>query len=642
MKTLHPTTPWMAPLALAACLTLVAGCGGGGSSDSSGSTSTTPTTPATPASVRLAGVAAIGAPLADARLRVLDGSGQVLASTTTAADGSYALTLSTPKAPLLLQAAGHDARGLPVVLHAAVNTLSASLTAHVTPLTDAAVALSLGAEPRGVFSAAAGDSTVLAPLARVGAAADLVKTLVKANLSDARFTDTTKLDLVSDPGLSANKTGQDLALEVLSVGLGTDPRGGAQLQLGNKLAANPVEVTVDLATAASELAKTTGATPANAITSSTKATSSARTVAANLAVLDDLATALNKVIAENPTGNASTVASALDKAALRAKYTRQDGGNGAALAARLAGWAGQRMQLGRLQVTGCADEVVAASGCTRVSVAARVSNAGGDQVDSFIDTVAWDTSAKPAARWALTGNDMPAAFAATAVAWRARAADGSASTLTGVRLQVGTPLKSASVQTPGGYVLPLASCARPSLCVLPTSATPVGATGTAPATSVTAAGTLADDSVFSGVNLWLAPVDTALGARWKASLVADDATGTTSTRSALLRGVHVGAPAAARHPALDTSPDSASLLAGTAVTWATWAAAHIDQRLLLVRRLVTLADGSVLIVDASPARWTDTSLALAAVPVPAGARVTNVALWLVAVDSAGRLLVSSL
>lgn len=646
MNTL-PRSPALAPLALATGLSmLLAACGGGGASDTSSggtttTTTTTTTTPPPPATVRVAGVAAIGAPLADARIRVMDGSGQVLASTTSAADGSFGLTLATPKAPLLLQAAGFDARGLPVVLHAAVNTLAASLNANLTPLTDATVALALGTEPRGVFSAAAADATVLAPLARTGAAGELLKTLVKANLTDAKFTDTTKLDLVADATLAANKTGQDLALEVLAVGLGPDPRGALQLQLGNKLAANPVEVTVDLATAATELAKATGAAPANAITSTTKATSSARTVASNLGLLDDLGTALNKVIAENPAGDTAAVAAALDKAGLRGRYTQHDGGNGAVLVARLARWAGQRMQLGRLQVTGCADEVVASTGCAKVNVAARVSNAAGDRVDSFGDTVGWDTTAKPAARWALVGNGMPAEFAAAAVAWRDLAAQGGG-TYTGVRLQVGSALKSASVQTPGGYVLPLAACARPSLCVQPLSATPVGSTPGTSSGSVTASGTLADDSVFSGVNLWLAPVDTALGARWKSSLVANDAAGTTTTRSVLLRGVHVGAPAPARFPVLDSTPDNTTLLGGGTLSWATWAAAHVDQRLLLVRRVVTLSDGTVQIIDAGPRRWSDTSLALGAAPLPEGRSVRGVALWLAAVDSAGRLLVTGL
>ena len=125
----HPVSPKtsvLRPLAITAALLLQAACGGGG--DSSPPAATTGTSAGTTASstitARLSGVAALGAPMAGARLQVVDGTGTLVGSTTTnAADGSFALTLQPATGPLLLQAVGTDAAGQPLVLHGAVPAL---------------------------------------------------------------------------------------------------------------------------------------------------------------------------------------------------------------------------------------------------------------------------------------------------------------------------------------------------------------------------------------------------------------------------------------------------------------------------------------------------------------------------------------
>ena len=147
----HPVSPKtsvLRPLAITAALLLQAACGGGG--DSSPPAATTGTSAGTTASstitARLSGVAALGAPMAGARLQVVDGTGTLVGSTTTnAADGSFALTLLPATGPLLLQAVGTDAAGQPLVLHGAVSTLSAAVVANVTPLSEAILAVALGA-----------------------------------------------------------------------------------------------------------------------------------------------------------------------------------------------------------------------------------------------------------------------------------------------------------------------------------------------------------------------------------------------------------------------------------------------------------------------------------------------------------------
>lgn len=582
---------------------------------------------------RLSGVAATGAPLAGARIRIVDATGATVGTTTTSsADGSYSVTLQPALAPLMLQATGSDAAGAPVVLHSALPALSANAVAHVTPITDAIVALVLGAEPKAAFNAAASDAAALKPLATLTVAQTFIKTLIKTPLSDAKTGDATKLDLISDPTFAANKTGVDLALEAIAVGYGSDGKGNAQLQLGNKLAGAPLEVLVDLALARSELAKA-APVPANAITTTLKATTSPTTVMANLGALDELTIAINKLIAES--GDGTAAAGLLAKSGLLGKYTQHNGAGASGIAARIARWAGKGMQLGRLQVTGCADETIAKTGCVRVTVSARVSDASAQQTDTFSDAVIYDAKTTP--KWMLAGNGHAAEVAAQSAAWLALAADGSAASnvaagsapMVGVQLVVGSSVATASVQTPGGYVLPLVGCTRSSLCI----AAPAGSAASAPS------GTLSDDTVFRPLHAWLGAADVAQGARYKASLVKSD--GASSTRSSAVKASFAAAPAASRFATLDdvkaTSPlPGTALLSSATLSWATWAAANPDMRIAFVRISYSDGSGAVRVVDNAPKSWSASSIELQAPELPEGFAVAGATLWLAAVDSAGR------
>jgi len=627
----HATCTW--PVACTLAL-LLAACGGGGgdsaapapSGGASASTGSGSTTTSTTVTARLSGVAALGAPMAGAQLQVVDATGTLVGRTTTnAADGSFALTLQPATGPLLLQAVGTDAAGQPLVLHGAVPTLSSAVVANVTPLSEAILAVALGAEPRTVFAAAKDKTTALQSLATLTAASDFVKSLVKTNLSDAKTGDAKKLDLLNDTSFSAAKTGVDLALETLVMGYGIGSKGGVQLQLSNKLSGVPAEVTVDLETAKAELAKTTGGAPATAITSTLKATTSPTALLATLGLLDDLVAAINKAIAEGAAADSTAVT------ALLGKYTQHNGSGASAVAARLADWAARRMQLGRLQVTGCADETIAKTGCSRVLVAARVNDAAGAQADSFADAVIYDVKANP--KWQLIGNGQIASTAANAVAWRALGSDGSPAAgatgtpLVGVQVQVGATVAAATVQTPGGYAMTQVPCARSTLCIATSS-------GEA---SAAATGALADDTVFSGVSLWLGAADLALNARYKLSLSAAD--GSTATRSAVLRGAFGALPAAARFPVLDGVSTSqplpgTALLSSTTLAWTAWAAANPDLRVVFVRSVIVDAAGAATVQDFAPKTWLSASLELPQPEVPAG--VAGLTLWLAAVDASGR------
>jgi len=614
---------------------LLAACGGGGSSSTdtpaAGSGTATPSAPA-----RLGGVVAYGAPLVGATLTVIDAKGAVVGNgSTNATDGSYALTLNTatPTAPLLVQAAGHDATGLPMLLHAALAAVSASTIVNVTPLTNAAVALALGAEPGRIFAMAAAKPTVLSGLAQATAAADFAKTLVKNNLSDAKITNLTTLDLVSGSGFAADKTGVDLALETVNIGYGSNARGGETLVLANKLGTATAEVVVDLATAQAELAKTTGATPATAITSTLKAATSPTAMASKLAAIDTLAVAVNNAIAA---GGRSTLATALTTG-----YQKHNGRTAADVAELVAGWADRNMQWGRVQVTGCADVAIASTGCAKVAIAVRLVDASGAQTGSYSDAVSLGTGAN-ASTWSLVGNNLPADAAVQPVAWLALDGYGAAPATAGTNPRVGvqvavqSAVDGAKAQMPGGHVLTLVPCGRPVLCV----------TATAGATSAVAAGTLTDHAVFQATSAWLGAADVAAGARYAVMLT--PASGTAVTRPAVLRSSWPAAPATDRFPVLDgvnaaRGLASATLLAGRVLSWKAWADANPDMRLTSVRIVLagaTAADAA-FVTETSPTRWTATSLESPAVTVPDAYVGSTVAVWLSAVDAAGRLHVTS-
>lgn len=635
MSALPRLAPHLLALLTAA---LMAACGGEQNDSSSGGTATSTV------AITLRGVAAHGAPLTNATVRLLDASGNRVSTTATthSADGSWQLSASVAPGPLLVQAAGTDAQGLPLVLHSAVAKVAeGSSLLHITPLTDAAVALALGSEPATVFAAGSAATAQLPALARLAGAATLLGTVVKANLSDAKITDLAKLDLFSDATFAATKTGQDLALETLAIGYGHSSTGTPLLQLANKLGPSPVEVTIDLVTASAELAKTAG-TPASAITSTLKATTSPTSVAPTLAKLDDLVTSLNTVLASAATGGTGAAAG-LSAAKLADGYTRHDGAEKTALEQDLARYASGRMQLGKPQVLGCVDEVADKAGCKLVAIAARLHDPSNTVVGHFINAVSYDNKTVGNNRWLLAGNGHPASLQVRSLAWRALAADGSAlnsatagqAQLMGVQLLVGNTATSATVQTPGGYVLPLAPCQRSQLCLLLPAATEL---------AQSAQGALAEDAVFGGLHAWLGTADTSGSARYRASLVGSSG---TVARSGVLRRAFAAAPATSRYPVPDglgsSRPLQASaLLAGLTLDWADWQAANPDMRLLALRSVhVDAANTAVvqqLATDAGPA----TRLLLPAPTLPSGFSPVRSTLWLSAVDSAGRAYTSSI
>ncbi|MGN6830741.1 hypothetical protein [Paucibacter sp. M5-1] len=624
-------------LSLMAALCLLA-CGGGGGAD--GDSGTTPA-----ADLVLSGVAAVGAPLGGARISVVDAKGASVGSAVAhPVEGTYRLTLSTqsPAMPLLLQARGMDAAGQPQVLHGTVQTAAATMTAQLTPLSDAAVALALGTDPRPVFAKAADNAALLASLGKAGAAADFLKTIVKTQLTELKISDAAALNLLGDAGFAAVKSNsQDLLIESLRISLVTNSKGVEQLQLGNKLLINqPVEVLVDLATAKTELAKSADAAPANAISSTLKATTGAAKVLPELATLDELGAALNKLIAQG--ASAATFAAS----ELLVGYEGHNGRTLAELSALLASYAQKNWQFGRFQLMGCADDVAVTAGCNRVLVAAPISDSSGSTVALFSDAL---SLTKP--KWLLKGNGKKLEFSLLPVSWLGLEASGAlSSALSGVVAPASNPslgvqlllqgqdsagtalLDKATVQTPGGFSIPLAYCGQRWLCI----------SAAAGATSAVASGALSDTLLQPTSLGWLGGADTLRAARYLASYTL---AGTAETRNSWLRAeLPASVPAAARHPALDgvsaSAPLSAAALAsGLALNWSSWASANPDLRLSGVRALIRYS-GSVTISDFTPAFPPASTLSLPALSAQAGQTPLAYELWLTAQDGAGRRLVT--
>lgn len=205
----HPPRLARRATALAATLGLAAGllaaCGGGGGADE------VPDAP----SAQLSGSVAVGVPLTDATLRVVDANGAVVASDIVVADdGTYTVPQLTGTAPWRLEACGH-AGGEWVCVHSVAQGAG---TANVTPLTQAAALLASGGDPGTLMD---GDGHALGAQAMADAQSQLRNglTSVLAGVVADGF------DFVTGSLAAGSRTGYDRVLDSIGVHAGTD--GGA-------------------------------------------------------------------------------------------------------------------------------------------------------------------------------------------------------------------------------------------------------------------------------------------------------------------------------------------------------------------------------------------------------------------------------
>ncbi len=612
--------------ALLALLATLGACGGGGGGGSSPPATENPVPNPT-----LSGVVSVGAPLGGASLLVVDARGTAVGSATAhPTDGSYRLTLTqaSPTLPLLVQAKGLDAAGNWTVQHSLVASLSATTTAHVTPLTQALSALALGADPAGAFQRPADSTLAATPLAQVNAASDFLKTLIKTGLADAKISDSAGLNLLSDAGFASSKSSADLLIEALRVVV--EPGTPPLLTLSSKFLASPAsEVTVALGLARTELLKGASGTPANAIVSPLKVTSAAATVMGNAASLDALVATLNPLLAQGAN------AAAFQASTVLSGYTKHDGRSAEQLATLLAGWGPRGLQLGSLQILGCADDVLKAGDCLRMLVATVATDRTGQPAERLIDAVTWNSSLK---RWNLIGNGKNLSFDVRAASWLRLDAGGKAEATgtnpnSGVEIQLqgrsadnaSALLISATVQTPLGYALPLANCQRPLMCL----AKPGDS-------SAISSGGPGDNLLQPGVVGWLGGADALRGARYNASFT-PLAIGTPEQRRSFLNTGAV-TQAAARHPSLDGVSSSAAITAdqlrvGLKLKWETWATANPDLTLMQIRAVVRYADRVSLRELDAPA--TGFELTIPPTGAVGGLTPTAYDVWLIAVNPQG-------
>lgn len=215
-------------LSLIASAALMA-CGGGGGS-------TAVTTPS------ISGVAAVGAPLPGATVKLKGANGTVI-TTTADATGAYTFAdVSALTAPMMLEASG-TAGGVAYTLHSILMTAPAtgvSGVLNVTPATEAVVAQATGQSPAAVFAdpvkIKAVEPTKLAD-AKAKLKAALADVLVALGLPAA------DVDLFTTV-FTANGTGLDKLLDTIQFQSADDGTGAAQnISVANKNTGASVSIT---------------------------------------------------------------------------------------------------------------------------------------------------------------------------------------------------------------------------------------------------------------------------------------------------------------------------------------------------------------------------------------------------------------
>ncbi len=196
--------------ALAAAL-LLAACGGAGEPAA---------TPTTAAVITLSGSVAVGAPMTDGRLRVIDAAGTVVAQNVAIdANGRYAAITLTGQAPWRIEACGYTGPNYQCLYSVA----QAAGTANVTPLTNAMLLLASGQSPETLMTGTAAgltaNSLATAQTSLLGALAPV--------LADAGVSAT--LDLVSGALDAGSRTGYDRVLDAVGVSTGVDGQAFVQI-----------------------------------------------------------------------------------------------------------------------------------------------------------------------------------------------------------------------------------------------------------------------------------------------------------------------------------------------------------------------------------------------------------------------------
>jgi len=611
--------------------------------------------------------------MVDARIKLVDGSGAAVKLTdvngnaipyavTNVADGSFTLylTTGTPTLPLFIEAAGTDGTGTPVVLHSLLQSTTAPVVANITPLTDAVVAELLGANPLTIFQSAASNAKLLANLGNssmVSAAAAQIIGIVGANLNNAKISSPSTLNLFQDATFTTNKLGVDATLEGLRIQIVKDVTGADQLQLSNRFV--PIqspEVTVNLATAETQLGKGSSGNLASAITSSTAKTTVATSTLSNISSLDTLTVAINNLIGQRAGASISQTTFAPLMSASPTQPSPPlttgtgpyfyNGRNATQLEQLLSNYSANNYQLSSMQITGCIDDPIPSKGCINFAVSSVVTDTTGKLVDVFSDGVTFNKSTTP--NWTISGNGRYTTLGVYPVAYAVFGLNGSLTNLPTVNPAVGVQVNiqsqdsngaqiagNSEVQIPSGQSVPFAYCSMSVLCIWPT-----------PSILPTATGDLSDTLLQQPTLGWLGSVDAQQGAKyiityqgWLGFTV--QGPNTNSTANAYLPAAPPASPAQSVFPAIDGVTSGApltgtSIASGFTISWLNWANANPNMRVISVRTVIVSTGSPSVITDTPIPLGNVTSIRVNPATLPAGFTPTSYEVWIGAVDNLGR------
>jgi len=667
-----PRRAWLCGVAL---VFVLAACGGGGGGNSSGGSTGSGAGSGSGAPIVLEGVAATGAPLPGATISVLDATGADCGSTTAGiADGlfsNFTLSCTSPTLPLFVQAAGVDAAGTPVVLHSLVTTVTTGTgpgnRVNITSLTNAIVALLVGGDPTSVFlggkASASGSATVranrwnlLGNSAARSAASAFIKTVIAANLNDAKQGSVNLVNHFSDTSFSTSKTGMDAAIEELDIQFSSITGGIEVMQLSNRLlppcdpavgacnASSPInpgspEVVVSLPGAKASLSATTPtvSTVNDIMSSPRKTTTSTTAVMANVAGLESLRNTIKDNLTALVTANDFlTLEISAGKPVFASTFGYFDGLNATGVASILAGYGASDYLMSSFSIQGCLDAVVASTPrCSQIKVGALIRDRAGN-IQSVFENVVNYVSATSS--WSLTGNGQIAPWTLFPVTWYYLNGDGTpmASAASGANPARGIQfvIRAADALSPLRADLTASNSSVRLYSCLTSAGDPLCLQNNSGNGYET--GDLVLDQILTSGTSPLAGSDTRRGTRFQISTTAL----TPEVNTRVLMADQPSLTDLTAYPRLDGLSAAnrlyqADITGGTTISWSTWSAAHPDMRMVEVRAVIMQP------APLAPSKQVFTILPLAPthLTIPATAvpgSPSEYALWLIAKDSQGR------
>lgn len=242
----------MAASAVSLAILATAGCGGGGGTATDTTTTTTPVTPT------ISGVAASGAPIANASITITCADGTTKTGTADA-NGAFSITVQGCSGPYVISATGQVGESQQTLVSVQPTTVTDAATVNVTPLTNAiAATLASDGDPMSLAANIATEKANITPTAvndrKDALAAALAPVLTQAGVTGS-------FDLISGQ-FSADSTKFDKVLDNVKVvvtpsGVAITNVAGAKVDDMGDQSANGGAVATDLSTAMISISRNT-------------------------------------------------------------------------------------------------------------------------------------------------------------------------------------------------------------------------------------------------------------------------------------------------------------------------------------------------------------------------------------------------